>query len=110
MRSLLNRTDSTCFNTDRSIFQSTLERAKSALGSDFFVILLTKNDRRDFELYCETTGGIDRAGLIAGLQSLPEPLWITSCTDGRTHYHDRRSNNGFARELDEDDRGFEFTG
>ncbi len=96
----MNKTDSTSFNTDRSIFQSILERARSALGSDLFLTILCGNERRDFEFYgVDIQGSFDRGSIYRSLRSLPDSLWITAWADGGVHFYNRQGENGFARSL-----------
>lgn len=96
----MNRTELATFNTDRSIFKSTLEKAKSALGSDLFIIIICGQERRDFELYGDDQcAAYDRGSLYRSLRSLPDSLWINSWSDGNTHFYDHRAENGFASSL-----------
>jgi signal transduction histidine kinase/CheY-like chemotaxis protein len=96
----LNKTDSTSFNTDRSIFQSILERARFALSSDLFLTILCGHERRDFELYgVNIEGSFDRGGIYRSLRSLPDSLWIAAWAEGGVHFYDRLGENGFARSL-----------
>jgi signal transduction histidine kinase/CheY-like chemotaxis protein len=96
----LHKTDSTSFNTDRSIFKSTLSKARTALESDLFLTILCGTERRDFELYgIDIEGSFDHGGIYRSLRSLPDSLWITAWADGGVHFYTRQGENGFARSL-----------
>jgi signal transduction histidine kinase/CheY-like chemotaxis protein len=96
----LTSTNSTFFNSDRSIFKSSLEKARAALGSDYFILLLTCHNSRDFELYTEDhLDLISRRNLYGDLAAMPQESWITACSDGTTKCYDRETDNKFASTL-----------
>lgn len=94
------KTGSTAFNTDRSIFKSTLERAKLALGSDYFLVLLTCHDSFEFELYSDDGLSHDTQDRVYhGLSLFPHDRWITTWNDGVAHFYDGGSENRLVAEL-----------
>jgi len=96
----LANSNTTAFSTDRLIFKSSLEKAKSALGSDHFVLLITRLNSRDFELYGEDQ--LDRAmrrTLYSAMASLPPDAWILVCKDGAAHCFKLDTEDKFALAL-----------
>jgi signal transduction histidine kinase/CheY-like chemotaxis protein len=96
----MNKNSSTAFNTDRSIFKSSLEKAKTALGSDIFLLILARHNSRDFDLYGEHQQSHDaRRDLYFGLMALPDDSWVMTCHDGNIRSHELGTNDKFAARL-----------
>ncbi|OGC89810.1 MAG: hypothetical protein A2W25_02915 [candidate division Zixibacteria bacterium RBG_16_53_22] len=90
-------TSQTIFDTDRSIFKSSLEKARVALGSDYFILLLPQSNGREFELYTEDQlDRLTRRNLFNDLNAMPPELWVTGSNNGSIHTSSRGKGNKFA--------------
>ena len=96
----MNKSSSTAFNTDRSIFKSSLEKARTTMESDHFLLILTRHEGRNFDLYVDgRLDRITRRNVLQDLKELPEQSWVTACIGGNTRSFDRFTENPFAAKL-----------
>lgn len=76
---------------------STLTKAKDALVSDYFVVILVNKERKDFVLYEENSSR--QTGLHENLAALPKDVWYKPLSDGNPHYYDINTDNWLAAKL-----------
>lgn len=76
---------------------STLSKAKDALVSDYFVVILINKERKDFVLYEENSSR--QTGLHENLTALPKDVWYKPLSDGNPHYYDTETDNWLAAKL-----------
>jgi signal transduction histidine kinase/ActR/RegA family two-component response regulator len=96
---------STKFNTDRSIFKKSLQKARMSMGSDYFLLILMSDENRHLELYGDA--GIDRETariLLGELKMLAADSWASSCSEGPACYYAEQSGNPLATRLLENTR------
>jgi signal transduction histidine kinase/CheY-like chemotaxis protein len=96
----LRSNDSTFFNTDRTIFKSMLERAKTALGSDIFIVILTYHDNPGFEFHGDSQlDRIFQRNLHHELQTISPVSWDTVMANGSLQYYEKTTENVYAHRL-----------
>ena len=93
----MTRINETAFNTDRKILLSTLAKAKDALISDYFVVIMTNKERKELELYAENTEA--RNDLYNQLQRIAKDAWEMPWTDGKPTFCDKNSDNWLGAKL-----------
>jgi len=96
----LDKSNSTAINAAGMIPNSTSRKARLALGSDIFFVLMTYPDKVNFDLYSSDDGcGFDRAKLYHELKSIAPGLWMTGWTTAGARFLDRSTDDPLASKM-----------